>query len=217
MWRPCSGRISRPVFGVWPQAHSGPNRRDIQTAKRTGKTAVIYGFNNASPLEDNLDYVWTFHELWVRIIQLTYSNQNLIESGCLEATDSGLSRYGKLVVCEVNPVGMVVDLSHVGDRTSLDPIEHCTRPVAITHANPYRMFPTPRNRPDTVLKAMAETSGVIGLTPTRWIGSHGGRRIRRDRGRRCSGEARNLGVGRCGSCRRVKTGCPGLVSGTAPE
>src|SRR5437867_5505961 len=138
---------------------------DLEAAKARERTGIVLGFQNASPIEDDLGLVEVFHQLGVRIMQLTYNNQSLIGGGCYEANDSGLSRFGRQVIREMNGVGMLVDLSHVGERTCLDAIEASTRPVAITHANPSRIHSHPRNKSDRVLKALAERAGVIGCTP----------------------------------------------------
>src|SRR5699024_9180684 len=110
-----------------------------------------------------LSLVSVFNRLGVKIMQLTYNNQNLIGSSCYEKNDTGLSRYGKLVVREMNRVGMLIDLSHVGDQTSLDAIRLSTRPVAITHANPRWLYPTKRNKSREVLTALRENGGVLGI------------------------------------------------------
>ncbi len=138
---------------------------DILAAKRAGRTAILYGAQNASVFEDDLDLVWVLHRLGMRIVQLTYNNQNLVGSGCAERSDDGLSRYGAFVVAEMDRVGMLIDLSHVGDRTSLDAIARSAHPVAITHANPKRWYEHRRNKSDEVLRAVAEGGGVVGLTP----------------------------------------------------
>ena len=138
---------------------------DILRAKREGRTGVIYGFQNASPFEDTLDYVEIFGTLGVKVCQLTYNNQNSLGGSCYEAHDSGLSRFGRNVVREMNRVGMIVDLSHVGEQTSLDAIEHSTRPVAVTHGNPTFIHPHKRNKSEKVLTALRERGGMIGFTP----------------------------------------------------
>ncbi|MGH2383440.1 MAG: dipeptidase [Candidatus Limnocylindria bacterium] len=138
---------------------------EIEAAKRAGRTGILFGTQNASLFEDDLALVQVFHDLGVRIVQLTYNNQNLVGSSCYEANDSGLSRYGKLVVREMNRVGMIVDCSHVGERTTLDAIEASARPIAITHANPSSIFPHRRNKSDRVLEALAERGGILGCAP----------------------------------------------------
>ena len=137
---------------------------DIEKAHAAGKTGVILGFQNASPIENDLSLVELFHRLGVRVIQLTYNNQNHIGSSCYEAHDSGLSRFGREVVYEMNRLGIVIDLSHVGERTSLHAIELSSRPVAITHANPYSFHPSKRNKSDQLLKTVAEHKGILGCS-----------------------------------------------------
>ena len=97
--------------------------RDIAAAKASRRTGIILGFQNGSPIEDRLDYLALFKQLGVGIIQLTYNTQNYIGSGCYESHDSGLSDFGREVVAEMNRVGIAVDLSHVGSKTTDDTIE----------------------------------------------------------------------------------------------
>jgi microsomal dipeptidase-like Zn-dependent dipeptidase len=137
---------------------------DIEAARASGRTAVILGFQTSSPIEDDLDLVEVWHQLGVRIIQLTYNSQTLIGAGCYEADDSGLTRFGREVVREMNRVGILIDLSHVGERTSLDAIEASQRAVSITHANPRSFFDHVRNKRDHVMRALAERGGVLGCT-----------------------------------------------------
>ncbi|TCP27815.1 microsomal dipeptidase-like Zn-dependent dipeptidase [Scopulibacillus darangshiensis] len=136
---------------------------DLYKAKKEGKIGVILGTQNTSPLEDELTLVEVFNNLGIKIMQLTYNNQNLIGSSCYEAFDNGLSRYGKLVVEEMNRVGMIVDLSHVGEKTSMDAIETSSRPVAITHANPNWFYSTKRNKSRELLQKLRDNGGVLGL------------------------------------------------------
>ena len=137
---------------------------DIEAAKAAGKTGIIFGFQNCSPIEDDLALVQVFHELGVRIMQLTYNNQSLIGAGCYEANDPGISRFGRQVIAEMNRVGMIIDLSHSAERTSLEAIEISERPVAITHANPLSFHEGLRNKSDTLLKALAESGGMLGFS-----------------------------------------------------
>jgi membrane dipeptidase len=138
---------------------------DIDAAKRQGKIGFILGFQNTSPFEDDLALVSIFHQLGVRIVQLTYNIQNLVGGSCYEPTDSGLTRFGHNVISEMNRLGMIIDLSHVGERTTLDAIETSARPVAITHSNPLSFHKHPRNKSDKVLAALADTGGVLGCSP----------------------------------------------------
>jgi membrane dipeptidase len=135
---------------------------DIRKAKQDGRVGVLLGFQNTSPFGDDYRLVEVFARLGVRIAQLTYNIQNLVGGSCYEPEDSGLTRFGRTVVAEMNRVGMLVDLSHVGNRTSRDAIELSISPVAVTHANPLWFHDTPRNKPDDVLRAVAERHGVVG-------------------------------------------------------
>ena len=137
---------------------------DIELARQTGRTAIFFGSQNPSCIEDDIGLVEVLHRLGMRFMQLTYNNQSLLATGCYEAEDGGLTRMGREVVREMNRVGMVVDMSHSGDRSTLEAIEHSTRPIAITHANPASWHPARRNKSDTVLKALAESGGMLGLS-----------------------------------------------------
>ena len=143
---------------------------DIRRAKEAGLTGVILGFQNTSPFEDDLDLINGFYSAGIRIAQLTYNIQNSVGSGCLEPRDSGLSSYyGKNLIQEMNRVGMVVDLSHCGDRTCLEAIEASVKPAAITHANPYEYVGdnvelAQRNRSTPVIRELIDSGGMIGLS-----------------------------------------------------
>ncbi|MGH3183023.1 MAG: dipeptidase, partial [Streptosporangiaceae bacterium] len=135
---------------------------DITAAHGTSRTAVILGFQNTAPLEDDPRLVAVFHRLGVRIIQLTYNAQNAVGGSCFEPHDSGLSRFGHRVVAAMNNAGILIDCSHVGDRTTRDAIEASATPIAITHANPRWFCDSPRNKPDDVIAALTDRGGVIG-------------------------------------------------------
>lgn len=137
---------------------------DILAAQRQGKTAIILGAQNCSPIDDELALVEVMRALGLMIMQLTYNNQSLIGAGCYETEDSGISRFGRRVIEEMNRVGMVVDLSHSAERTSLEAIEISERPVAITHANPSFFRDALRNKSDRLLKALAESGGMLGFS-----------------------------------------------------
>jgi membrane dipeptidase len=142
---------------------------DIVRAHETGRVGILLGFQNANLLEGRIRFVELFAELGVRVIQLTYNNQNELGGSCYEEEDSGLARFGREVVREMNRCGIVIDLSHVGDRTTLDAIECSEKPVAISHANASSLFPHKRNKSDVVLKALAARGGVIGCATYRNI------------------------------------------------
>ena len=137
---------------------------DIYAAKKLGKTGIILSFQNASPIENELDRLGLFLALGVRVIQLTYHETNLLGSGCWERNDCGLSNFGVDAVREMNRLGIVIDLSHVGPKTTMDAIEMSEQPVAITHANARSFCDHPRNKEEEALKLLAEKGGVVGAT-----------------------------------------------------
>lgn len=135
---------------------------DVLRAKKAGKVGIILGWQNATPIENDLNRLALFHALGVRIIQITYNERNLLGNGCYERTDDGLSNFGVDAIREMNRLGILIDLSHVGDRTTLEAIEHSEKPVAFTHANARAFFDHVRNKTDEALKLLAEKGGVIG-------------------------------------------------------
>ncbi|MEM7777157.1 MAG: membrane dipeptidase [Pseudomonadota bacterium] len=137
---------------------------DVRRAQDTGRTAIFFGFQNPSPIGDDIDLVEVFHTLGVRFMQLTYNNQSLLATGCYEAEDAGVTRMGRQVIREMNRVGMVVDMSHSSERSTLDAIEISERPIAITHANPHAWHSALRNKSDTVLKALSQSGGMLGFS-----------------------------------------------------
>lgn len=137
---------------------------DIELAQQTGRTAIFFGSQNPSCMEDDIGLVEILHTLGMRFMQLTYNNQSLLASGCYEAVDNGISRMGREVIAEMNRVGLVIDMSHSGERSTLEAIELSTRPIAITHANPASWHPAGRNKSDVVLEALAETGGMLGFS-----------------------------------------------------
>ena len=137
---------------------------DIDLARATGRTAIFFGSQNPSCIEDDIGLVEVLHRLGLRFMQLTYNNQSLLASGCYEAEDTGLTRMGREVVAEMNRVGLVIDMSHSGERSTLDAIAHSARPIAITHANPASWHPALRNKSDRVLRALAESGGMLGFS-----------------------------------------------------
>ena len=136
---------------------------DIERAKREAKVGVFLGWQNTYALEDRVEFVSLFHELGVRVMQLTYNTQNLVGSGCWESTDSGLSDFGRDVIDEMNRTGVMVDLSHVGPKTTEDAIHHSQKPVAFTHCCPTGIMEHPRNKTDAQLRMVADRGGFIGV------------------------------------------------------
>ncbi|QDL94067.1 membrane dipeptidase (plasmid) [Paroceanicella profunda] len=137
---------------------------DIRRAKAEGRTAIVLGFQNTSAFEDRVEFVELFKEQGVGIVQMTYNTQNLVGSGCYESTDSGLSDFGHDIVAEMNRVGMLCDLSHVGPKTSHDVILASKKPVAYSHCLPAGLKAHPRNKTDEQLRFIAEHEGFVGVT-----------------------------------------------------
>ena len=137
---------------------------DVLAAKAAGKTGIVYGFQNCSPIEDDFSLVEVFHQLGVRFMQLSYNNQSLLATGCYEDDDPGITRFGKQAIREMNRVGMVVDMSHSAERSTLEAIDLSARPIAITHANPMFFEPALRNKSDDVLRALGESGGMLGFS-----------------------------------------------------
>ncbi len=135
---------------------------DVERARREKKIAVVLGFQNATLFDGRIGFVELFADMGIRVVQLTYNNQNDFGGSCYEAADSGLSRFGREIVHEMNRAGILVDLSHVGNRTTLDAVKHSKKPVAITHANADSLFPHKRNKTDDVIRALKDNGGVIG-------------------------------------------------------
>ena len=142
----------------------GKNIRDIEKAKLENKTAIFFGFQNCSPIEDDINLVEKVHELGCRFMQLTYNNQSLLATGCYENVDSGVTNFGKEVIKEMNRVGIVIDMSHSAEKSTLEAIELSQKPIAITHANPSFWYKAKRNKSDTLLKNLSESGGMLGLS-----------------------------------------------------
>ena len=143
------------------KGHSGA---DVDKAHQSGRTAIFFGFQNPSPIEDDIGLVEILHTLGARFMQLSYNNQSLLATGCYEAEDPGLTRMGKQVIREMNRVGLVVDMSHSADRSTIEAAELSSRPIAITHANPYEWAPALRNKKDAVIRAVTENGGMLGFS-----------------------------------------------------
>lgn len=152
---------------------------DIKRIAASGRTAIVFGFQNTAPIEHNIELFGAFRDHGVCVMQLTYNLQNYIGCGYWEEKDTGISsRFGRSAIAEMNKVGILIDLSHCGERTTLEAIECSTRPVAITHANPREFVGSPvygagRLKTTEALKALAAHNGVIGLTPNRNMTKNG--------------------------------------------
>lgn len=135
---------------------------DIHAAKFENRVGIIFGFQNSTPIEDDLNLVEVFYRLGVRVIQITYNDLNFVGAGCYERQDVGLSQFGVDLVKEMNRLGMVIDLSHVGYRTTMEAIEVSEAPVWFSHANPMALREHCRNKTDEQVKALVAKGGVVG-------------------------------------------------------
>lgn len=138
---------------------------DLAKVGEDPRVGVVLGLQNGEPIEDDIGRLADLWDLGLRVFQLTYNEANLLADGCTEAGDGGLTELGREAVAECNRLGMLVDLSHVGHRSCLDAVEASSVPVAVTHANRRAVVDNPRNKPDDVLLAVAQSGGVIGVTP----------------------------------------------------
>ena len=142
----------------------GKDFKDIEKAKKENKTAVFFGFQNCSPIEDDIRLIEKVHEQGCRFMQLTYNNQSLLATGCYEKQDSGVTNFGREAIKEMNRVGIVVDMSHSAEQSTLDAIEISEKPIAITHANPSFWYKAIRNKSNDLLKTLSSSGGMLGLS-----------------------------------------------------
>jgi membrane dipeptidase len=136
---------------------------DIARAKRENKIGIMPGFQYSAFLEEKPERIEMFRQFGVRIMQLTYNNRSLFGDGCLEPGNAGLSKAGISAVKKMNDVGVAVDLSHSGYRTTSDGIAQSAKPVLITHSGCAAVYAHPRNKPDEILKALADRGGYFGV------------------------------------------------------
>ena len=137
---------------------------DVECARQEGRTAIFFGFQNPSPMEDDIGLIEVLHRLGGRFMQLSYNNQSLLATGCYEDEDPGITRFGEQAIAEMNRVGMVIDMSHSAERSTLEAIEMSRRPIAITHANPHVWHPALRNKSHTVIDALTKAGGMLGFS-----------------------------------------------------
>ncbi len=160
----------RRIEEYYAVAHDDPKIEIVATAadlvrlKREGKVGLIIAFQNSRPIGTTLERVETFWRLGVRTIQLTYNTRTFAGDGVFEDHDGGLSKFGKEMVREMNRVGILVDLSHGGRRTTLDAIDASEKPCVFTHSNPHALVPVPRNITDEQMKAVAAKGGLVGCS-----------------------------------------------------
>ena len=137
--------------------------QDIETAHQTGRLALVFGLEAATMIENEVDRLDVLYGFGVRQIGIAYSEGNMLGSGLKERGDGGLTYFGEQAVRRMNQLGLAIDVSHSGDRTSLDVIEKSTKPIFITHCGSREIWPIARMKPDAILKACAERGGVLGL------------------------------------------------------
>ena len=142
----------------------GKDFKDIEKAKLENKTAIFFGFQNCSPIEDDIGLVEKVYDLGCRFMQLTYNNQSLLATGCYENTDSGVTNFGREVIKEMNRLGFVIDMSHSAEKSTIDAINISEKPIAITHANPSFWHPAKRNKSNELLKILSKNKGMLGLS-----------------------------------------------------
>ncbi|SDT67708.1 dipeptidase [Jiangella sp. DSM 45060] len=136
---------------------------DIRSAHENDQLAIVLCLEAATPIENEVDRVDLLYGLGVRQMGIAYSEANTLGSGLKEAGDGGLTVFGHRAVERMNKLGIAIDVSHSGDRTCMDTFAASTKPVLITHAGARALWPTPRMKPDEVIRGCAETGGVIGI------------------------------------------------------
>ena len=142
----------------------GKNYKDIEKAKNENKTAIFFGFQNCSPIEDDINLFEKVYEHGCRFMQLTYNNQSLLATGCYEKNDSGVTNFGKEAIKEMNKLGIVIDMSHSAEKSTFDAIDISEKPIAITHANPSFWHSALRNKSNELLKTLGDSGGMLGLS-----------------------------------------------------
>jgi membrane dipeptidase len=136
---------------------------DIRAAKKNHKLGVMLGFQDTLAYADKIERVELFHRLGVRIVQLTYNSSNLVGDGCLVPNDAGLKPYGRDVVARLNELGALIDVSHVGWDTTRQALAASRAPIAATHTGATAVNNVPRNKPDDILRSIAQRGGVVGI------------------------------------------------------
>ena len=137
---------------------------DIETARKTKRTAIYFGLQNCAPMENDVRMLEVLHALGVRFMQLTYNKQSPLAGGCLDAKDGGITKAGREAIAEMNRLGMVIDLSHIGERSLMQALKISKRPAAVTHAGPKFWRDTPRHLSNKALKALSESGAMLGLS-----------------------------------------------------
>lgn len=157
------GAVFAQVNRLAPDYVMAKSVDDILAAKAAGKTALIFNLQETNQLERNLDMIEVYYQLGVRHMLMAYNMKNFVGDGCAEETNAGLSRFGVTLIKEMNRVGMLVDGTHCGYRTSMEAIEVCEGPFIFSHCVSHALYPHYRNIRDDQVKACAATGGVIGV------------------------------------------------------
>jgi membrane dipeptidase len=137
--------------------------REVEQARVDGKTAVVVCSQNTRLIEDEIRLLDAFHAVGMRIIQLTYNEANLVGDGCTEPRNAGLTDFGRAVIKRMNSLGIIVDGSHTGKRTTMEAMALSETPFVFTHANARALSETPRNIDDEQIEGVAKSGGVIGV------------------------------------------------------
>ena len=137
---------------------------DVADAYEQDKLAVCFDIEGAQALGTDLALISRFYDLGVRWMLMAYNCGNAVGAGCHDAVDAGLTRFGRRLVAEMDRVGMIKDIAHTGYRTARDVIEISTVPVNISHSNPRALNDHPRCVPDDLMRACADSGGVLGIS-----------------------------------------------------
>lgn len=162
------------AVGDDPYSRIAHSADDIRLCKSEGGFGVIVGCQNSRLIGTDLNWLEVFHRLGLRMLQLTYNERNFVGDGCLEPNDAGLSHFGRRVVRAANRLGLTVDLAHAGIRTTLDALALSERPCVISHAGVAAKVPGVRSYSNEIIRAVAETGGVFGVTSFPKVNWRGG-------------------------------------------
>jgi membrane dipeptidase len=136
---------------------------DFRRAKMAGRLAFVLGFQNSKQIDRDASLLQVLYRLGLRVLQITYNERNRVGDGCLEPKDAGLSAFGERLVKELNRLGIVIDLSHVGPRTSIEAIELSANPCIFSHSSADSVCKNKRNITDRQIEAVATKGGVVGV------------------------------------------------------
>jgi len=188
------GRIDRA-----PRLLRVRKAEDVERAKRDGRLGLIFNFQNTDHLNGEMANLDLFYKFGLRIIQLTYNARNVVGEGCTERTQGGLSHFGVDLVRRMNELGVLVDVSHCGEGTTLDAIEHSSKPVAVTHAMAAAICDHPRGKTDSVIKELGQAEdSYFGIVMLPFFLSNSGQATLDDWLRHIEHVANLIGIDRVG-------------------